>query len=104
MRVGAALTTPGRVSIARWGGSGKRDEEEYARNRRDDVPRKVNRLKSGGYGPGAVRARAGGSGRGTSGRDVTTGQEATVKVKICGVAVAMPQGQSWAPPSSSESQ
>ena len=47
-RVGAALTTPGRVSIARWGGSGKRDEEEYARNRRDYVPRKVNRLKSGG--------------------------------------------------------
>jgi hypothetical protein len=32
--VGAALTTPGRVSTARWGGSGKRDEEEYARNRR----------------------------------------------------------------------
>ena len=58
-RVGAALTTPGRVSIARWGGSGKRDEEEYARNRRDDVPRKVNRLKSGGYGPGAVSYRAG---------------------------------------------
>jgi len=25
-------------------------------------------------------------------------------VKGCGVAVAMPQGQSWAPPSSSESQ
>jgi hypothetical protein len=46
--VGAALTTPGRVSIARWGGSGKRDEEEYARNRRDDVPRKVDRLKPGG--------------------------------------------------------
>ena len=40
-RVGAALTTPGRASIARWGGSGKRDEEEYARNQRDDVPRKV---------------------------------------------------------------
>ena len=28
-------------------------------------------------------------------------REATVK--CCGVAVAMPQGQSWAPPSSSES-
>jgi len=63
-RVGAALTTPGRVSIARWGGSGKRDEEEYARNRRDDVPRKVNRLKPGGYGPGAVRTRAGAIGTG----------------------------------------
>jgi hypothetical protein len=29
-------------------------------------------------------------------------REATVKG--CGVTVAMPQGQSWAPPSSSESQ
>jgi hypothetical protein len=47
------------------GGSGERDEEEYARNLRDYVPRKVNRLKPGGYGPGAVRTRAGGSGRGT---------------------------------------
>jgi hypothetical protein len=37
-RVGAALTTPGRASIARWGGFGKRDEEEYARNQRDYVP------------------------------------------------------------------
>jgi hypothetical protein len=67
-RVGAALTTPGRVSIARWGGSGKRDEEEYARNQRHYVPRKVNRLKSGGYGLGAVRTRAGRSGRGTCGQ------------------------------------
>jgi hypothetical protein len=66
--VGAALTTPGRVSIARWDGSGKRDEEEYARNRRCYVPRKVNRLKPGGYGPGAVRIRAGESGRRTFGR------------------------------------
>jgi hypothetical protein len=47
-RVGAALTTPGRARIARWCGFGKRDEEEYARNQRDYVPRKVNRLKSGG--------------------------------------------------------
>jgi hypothetical protein len=48
VRVGAAPTTPGRVSTARWCGSGKRDEEEYVRNRRGYVPRKVNRLKSGG--------------------------------------------------------
>ena len=47
-RVGAAPTTPGRVSTARWCGLGKCDEEEYARNQRDYVPRKVNRLKSGG--------------------------------------------------------
>ncbi len=32
-RVGAALTKPGRASTARWSGSGKRDGEEYARNR-----------------------------------------------------------------------
>lgn len=37
-RVGAALTTPGRASIARWGGFGKRDEEEYVRNQREYVP------------------------------------------------------------------
>jgi hypothetical protein len=47
-RVGAVPTTPGRVSTARWGEFGKRDEEEYARNQRDYVPRKVGRLKSGG--------------------------------------------------------
>ena len=58
-RVGAALTTPGRTRIARWCGFGKRDEKEYARNQCDYVPRKVNRLKSGGYGPGAVRTRSG---------------------------------------------
>ncbi len=29
MRVGAALTKPGRVSTARWCGSGERDGEEY---------------------------------------------------------------------------
>jgi hypothetical protein len=57
--VGAALTTQGHARIARWCGFGKRDEEEYARNQRDYVPRKVNRLKPGGYGPGAVRTRAG---------------------------------------------
>jgi hypothetical protein len=32
--MGAALTKPGRVSTARWCGSGERDGEEYARNRR----------------------------------------------------------------------
>ncbi len=53
--MGAAPTKPGRVSTARWCGFGERDEEEYARNRREYVPRKVNRLQSGGYGPGAVR-------------------------------------------------
>ena len=32
--MGAALTKPGRASTARWCGSGERDGEEYARNRR----------------------------------------------------------------------
>src|SRR6266700_1263289 len=31
-RAGAALTKPGRSSTGRWGGSGERDGEEYARN------------------------------------------------------------------------
>jgi hypothetical protein len=34
VRVGAAPTKPGRVSTARWCGSGERGEEEYARNQR----------------------------------------------------------------------
>jgi len=33
-RVGAALTKPGRISTARWFGSGERDGKEYARNPR----------------------------------------------------------------------
>ena len=37
-RAGAALTKPGRVSTARWGGPGERGAEEYARNRRLYVP------------------------------------------------------------------
>lgn len=37
-RVGAALTKPGRASIARWCGFGERDEEEYARNQRELRP------------------------------------------------------------------
>ena len=32
-RAGAALTKPGRLSTARWGGSGERGGKEYARNR-----------------------------------------------------------------------
>jgi hypothetical protein len=33
-RAGAAPTKPGRVSTARWRGSGERDGEEYVRNQR----------------------------------------------------------------------
>jgi hypothetical protein len=67
VRVGAAPTTTGRVSTARWRGSGKRDGEEYARNQRAYVLRKVNRLESGGSGPGVVRTCPILVGRGTSG-------------------------------------
>ena len=52
--VGAALTKPGRASTARWCGSGERDGEEYERNQRLRLLN-TDRLKSGGYGPGAVR-------------------------------------------------
>jgi hypothetical protein len=71
--VGAALTTPGRISIARWCGSGKRDEEGYARNQREYVLRKVNRLQPGGYGPGVVRTCFVPAGRELPGRLVDVG-------------------------------
>src|SRR5690242_8809165 len=53
--VGAALTKPGRVSTARWCGSGERDGEEYARNRRVTAPLCDTGSKPGGSGPGAAR-------------------------------------------------
>jgi hypothetical protein len=90
VRVGAALTTPGRVGTARRRGSGQRDEKVYARNQcltpLNGPPAQIWRIWAGPrcVPDSAVRWR------GTSGRDVTTGQEATVK--ICGVTVAMPQG------------
>ena len=65
--VGAAPTKPGRASTARWCGFGERDGVEYARNQREYVLRKVNRLKPGGYGSGAVRTRSAEAERGTSG-------------------------------------
>jgi hypothetical protein len=88
-RVEAALTMPERARIARWCGFGERDGEEYARNQRDYVPRKVNRLKSGGYGPGAVRTQ---SIRLGNFREVIWVSSREAMVKCCGVAVAMPQG------------
>jgi hypothetical protein len=90
-RVGAALTKPGRASIARWCGFGERDEEEYARNQRYYAPRKVNRLKPGGYGPGAVRTHAEVIGVGNF-RAVVWMMVREATVTCCGVAVAMPQG------------
>jgi hypothetical protein len=69
--VGAALTTPGRAGTARRRGSGKRDGEEYARNRRLKIPQDRTGPEPGGYGPGAARTRSSrcaGGGRGTPGR------------------------------------
>jgi hypothetical protein len=87
----AALTKPGRVRIAGWRGFGERDGKEHERNQREYAPRKINRLKPGGYGPGAVRTHADGIGVGNFRAVVwVTAREATVK--CCGVAVAMPQG------------
>ncbi|MEW2397628.1 LLM class flavin-dependent oxidoreductase [Streptomyces sp. NPDC046862] len=100
-RVRAAPTTPGRTSTARWFGSGKRDGEEYERNQWLRLLR-THRLKSGGYGPGAAHPRTGRPDGELLGVHMDVRREATVK--SCGVAVAMPQGQSWAPTSSNESQ
>ena len=49
-RAGAAPTKPGRVSTARWRGSGEIDEEEYARNQRHYVSQRLtgSNLADGG--------------------------------------------------------
>ena len=89
MRVGAALTTPGRVGTARRCGSGQRDEKVYARNQcltpLNGPPAQIWRIWAG---RGAHPLPAGGGE--LFGRHVITGQEATVNV--CGVTVAIPQG------------
>ncbi len=98
--MGAAPTKPGRASTARWCGSGERDEEEYARNQRRYVPQGLTGSNLADMG--RVRCvPVGGFGGELRGGHVDVHREATVK--CCGVGVAMPQGQSWAPPSSSES-
>ena len=99
--VGAALTKPGRASTARWCGFGERDGEEYARNQRctslKGSPAPIWWIWAG---CGAHPSGFGSAGNFWAGMWMSV-WEATVK--CCGVAVAMPQGQSWAPPSSSES-
>ena len=87
--MGAALTTPGRVSTARWCGSGQRDGKAYARNQcltpLNGPPAPIWRIWAG---RGAhLLSSDGGE---LLGRHVINGQEATVNV--CGVTVAMPQG------------
>src|SRR5581483_2246221 len=50
-RAGAAPTKPGRVSTARWRGSGERDGEEYERNQRSTslkgLPAPTWRIRAG---------------------------------------------------------
>ena len=95
VRVGAALTTTGRVGTARRPGSGKRDGEVYECRNQWWNPLKWNRLEPGGCGPGSsARATSKCGGRLRSGHGLA-GPEATVKG--CGVAVARLQGKSWAP-------
>jgi hypothetical protein len=54
-RVGAALTTPGRVGTARRSGPGKRDGEVYVRNQRLNAPQATHQLEPGGWGLGAAQ-------------------------------------------------
>jgi hypothetical protein len=90
----AALTTTGRISTARWSGSGKRNGKAYVRNQRLNAPQETQRLEPGGSGPQSS-AHLHGYVQGTPRPGEVAGQEATVKA--CGVAVAMLQGHSWAP-------
>ncbi len=101
-RVEAAPTTTRRASTARWFGLGKRDGKAYVRNQRLNAPRATHQLEPGGSGL-ASSAHPHDDGdvvvdvvvRGTPGLGDVAGREAMVKV--CGVAVAMLQGHSWAP-------
>jgi hypothetical protein len=103
--VGAALTKPGRVSTARWCGSGERDGEEYGQ---EPVSTSLKGLPAQNLADmGRVRCAPADQVEGLIGGELLGGlvdvcREATVK--CCGLAVAMPQGHNWAPPSSSEQQ
>jgi hypothetical protein len=98
--VGAALTKPGRASTARWFGSGKRDGEEYARNRRRYVPQCFTGSNLADVG----RARCVPTLEVGNFADGLTLLPVKATRKVCGVLVAIPQGHSRAPTSTSESQ
>ena len=93
----AAPTTTGRASTARWLGSGKRDGKVYVRNQRQNAPQEQT-TSSNLADVGWVAARTRKDGGELPGWLMTSAQEATSK--DCGVGVARPQGQSWAPNSS----
>jgi hypothetical protein len=93
--VEAALTTPGRASTARWRGSGKQDGKVHVRNQRLNASQEQTTSSNlADLGWAAVRTRTQVV-RGTPWLGDVAGREAMVKV--CGVAVARPQGHSWAP-------
>ena len=104
MWVGAALTKPGRARTARWCGSGERDGKEYERNPRYYVLKYLP-AQSGGSGPGAVHNPPSGH---LAGWEQLLGGYGCARreamVKVHGVTMARPQGQSGAPHPSSEQQ
>src|SRR3954451_4485746 len=85
-RAEAALTTTGRVSTARWPGSGKRDGKAYVRNQRLNAPQESHQLQPGGSGLDCsahpIGMASGVAGRGTLRLGDVAGREATVKA--CG--------------------
>jgi hypothetical protein len=100
-RIGAALTTTGRIGTARRSGSGKRDETVYVRNQRSNTSQTSLQLEPGGsrLGGNAHPLQLGGELLGWKEISIS---EATLNA--CGVSVAMLQGYSWAPHSSNGQQ
>lgn len=94
MRVGAALTTPGRVGTARRPGSGKRDGKVYVRNRWCKAPQLVTSSNLVDAGWERCAPTLLGVGNFRAGEGVLVREAG---VKVCGVAAARPQGQSRAP-------
>jgi hypothetical protein len=90
----AASTTPGRASTVRWSGFGKQDGKVYVRNQRLNASQDIA-TSSNLTDQGWVAVRIGTLVPRTPGLVNVVSQEATVK--DCGVAVAKPQGHSWAP-------
>jgi len=103
VRVGAAPTKPGCVSTARWRGLGEHGREEYVRN----WCCKVSQRYTGSNLADAGRERCipvpGEPGVGNS-AGVVKPNSGEAGLKVCGVGAAKPQGQSQAPPRSSEQQ
>ena len=90
-----------RSGTTRRAGPGERDETAYERNQCHNAPQAQTPPQTwwiGGGSGASPRGQRSGPGWGTPGPACVVGREATVK--DCGVAVARPQGHSWAPHSS----